>query len=434
MTITPNRNQAKTKTCPKCKDKDQLIGTGRCTECGHKFKPRTLNFHEIKGRLLEELGATPRLNIRTNEVWIGEKNFTADEIERMYLDLSTVEEQWPIKPTSDAIWGMAVANKYDPVKDYLDSLEGHSPLPTEQWQRLDKHLLGIDNPVMAEFLPQYFVGAVARIYDPGCEARCTPVLVSKFQEIGKSTMGCILFSGGNQEFWVEGVSENLDKDTKMRCQSAWACELAELDGVTRRSDVAALKAFLTERTDVFRKPYGKSPDRYKRNFVFWGTSNEAPLRDLTGNSRFLCVELPNKMLPLNWALAQRNAIWSKAIEQYKAGFEWNRPTDEQKEQRMEQNKEFEQINPWIDLMRPTLELRKDDIVSLSDLYDVLEVSKDKQNPINARQIRLGVESLNWKYGIHRIGKSTGTKRGFKYLGSTEKEIAKENEAIKNCFN
>ena len=353
----------------------------------------------------------------------------------MYLDLSSEEEQWPIKPTSDAIWSMAEANKYDPIKIYLDGLKDHSPLPMEQWQRLDQHLLGIDNPAMAEFLPQFFVGAVARIYEPGCEARCTPVLVSKYQEIGKSTMGRILFSGDNQDYWVEGVSENLDKDARMRCQSAWACELAELDGVTRRSDVAALKAFLTERTDVFRKPYGKGVDHFPRNFVFWGTTNESPLRDLTGNSRFLCVDLPNKMLPLDWALAQRNAIWARAIEQYQSGFEWNRPTDEQKQQRMEQNKQFEQINPWIDIMQPTLESKKHDIVALSDLYEVLDVSKDKQNPANARQIKLMVESLNWKYGTHRIGKGEDKtiKRGFKWLGLTKEEVAEEEKAIKDCF-
>ena len=442
MTLTPSRKQVKTKTCPKCKDRDQLKGAYKCTECGHAFKPRLLNYHELKGRLIEEFGTAPKLNIRTNEVWIGEKHFTADAIERIYLDLSSAEEQWPIKPTSDAIWSMAEANKYDPVKIYLDGLKDHSPLPMEQWQKLDKCLLGIDNPAMAEFLPQFFVGAIARIYQPGCEARCTPVLVSRNQEIGKSTLGRILFSGDNQDYWVEGVSENLDKDARMRCQSAWACELAELDGVTRRSDVAALKAFLTERTDSFRKPYGKGVERFPRNFVFWGTSNEPPLRDLTGNSRFLCVELPNKLLPLDWALAQRNALWARAIEQYQSGFEWNRPTDQQRADRIAQNSNFEQIDPWIEELRPRLERDIDEIVSLSDLYEVVRVSKDQQSSVNARRIRLGVESLGWRYGVHKdrdkYSSSIIQKRGFK-ISNSEKQRREEikqkqqDEAIGDCF-
>jgi len=440
MTITPNRNQAKTKTCPKCKCQQQKTAE-ICNECQHKFKPRILHYHEIKGLIIDKLGATPKLNIRTGEVLIGDEYFSADTIERMYLELSDIEEQWPIKPTNDAIWSMAEKNKFDPIKIYLDDLRDHSPLPMEQWQRLDKHLLGVENKAMAEFLPQYLVGAVARIYEPGCEARCLPVLVSKFQEIGKSESGKILFTCGDKEYWVEGLSENLDKDTRMRCQTAWGIELAELDGVTRRSDVAALKAFLTERTDSFRKPYGKGIERYPRNFVFWGTSNEPPLRDLTGNSRFLCVELPNKLLPLDWIKAQRHSIWARAIEQYQAGFEWNRPTDQQKTERMEQNANFQQIDPWIDLLRPFMEKHEANnpsvIVTLPDIYRELHISEDKQNTVNARQIRLGIESLGWKYNVHKIKEEQSMSfksiRGFKKIKDEEiktpEQIEKENNEI-----
>jgi predicted P-loop ATPase len=424
MTITPNKNQTKTKTCQnsQCRDKDQPIGAYKCKKCGHPFKPRLLNYHEIKPLLVEKLEATPRLNIRTNEVFIGDKPYTADQIERLYLDLSTAEEQWPIKPTSDAIWSQAEANPFDPIEDYLNGLKDHSPLPMEQWLRLDLHLLGIDNPAMADFLPQFLVGAVARIYQPGCEARCTPVLVSRNQEIGKSTMGRILFSGSNDDFWIEGISENLDKDVRMRCRSAWACELAELDGVTRRSDVAALKAFLTEKTDVFRKPYGKGVERYPRNFVFWGSSNEPPLKDLTGNSRFLCVELPNKLLPLDWALAQRNAIWARAIEQYNSGFEWNRPTTEQRLVRIAQNENFEQIDPWIEEIRPRLERDLNEIIPYADLYKVLGVATDQQSSVNARRLRLAVEKLGWRYGTHRLSYSNVLKRGFKITDEAKQKL------------
>ncbi len=95
MTITPNRNQAKTKTCPKCKCQQQKT-TEICNECQHKFKPRILHYHEIKGLIIDKLGATPKLNIRTGEVLIGDEYFSADTIERMYLELSDIEEQWPI--------------------------------------------------------------------------------------------------------------------------------------------------------------------------------------------------------------------------------------------------------------------------------------------------------------------------------------------------
>jgi len=43
----------------------------------------------------------------------------------------------------------------------------------------------------------------------------------------------------------------------MKCHTAWGIELAELDGVTRRSDQESLKTFLTERIDTFRAPYAR---------------------------------------------------------------------------------------------------------------------------------------------------------------------------------
>jgi predicted P-loop ATPase len=215
----------------------------------------------------------------------------------------------------------------------------------------------------------------------------------------------------------------------MRCRSAWACELAELDGVTRRSDVAALKAFLTEKTDVFRKPYGKGVERYPRNFVFWGSSNEPPLKDLTGNSRFLCVELPNKLLPLDWALAQRNAIWARAIEQYNSGFEWNRPTHEQRLARIAQNEDFEQIDPWIDEIRPRLLRDLNEIVAYADLYKELGVSTEQQNNVNARRLRLAVEKLGWRYGTHRIHYGKDSKRGFKITDEARAKLKAEAEKI-----
>jgi hypothetical protein len=118
-------------------------------------KPRLVRYHELKGRFVE-LHGTPRLNVRTGSVEIGGQALSADEVGRFYLELSSPYEQWPIQPTADAIWAMAEANQFDPVADYLNGLAEHTPLPLEQWQRLDQLLLGIDNPTAADFLPSVF--------------------------------------------------------------------------------------------------------------------------------------------------------------------------------------------------------------------------------------------------------------------------------------
>jgi len=76
----------------------------------------------------------------------------------------------------EAIQAVSAENSYHPVEQYLTS-NSAEPLPMEQWQRLDQHLLGLDDPLAAKFLPRYLISAVARILQPGASIRQTPVLV-----------------------------------------------------------------------------------------------------------------------------------------------------------------------------------------------------------------------------------------------------------------
>lgn len=402
--MTTSSTRPKTKKCPSCKA-DVLRGEVRCGQCGHKFPPRVLHYHELKPLLLERFGGTPRLNVRTGAVLINGEAYTADQIERIYLSLSNEREQWPIKPTSDAIWAMAEANQWDPVVDYLEGLADHTPLPMEQWKRLDHWLLGIHNPVAADFLQQYFVSAVARALQPGCEARCSPVLVGP-QQRGKTTLGRILFG---DEHWVEGL-QDLSRDARMRCQMAWGVELSELDGITRRADIESLKTFLSEREDTFRKPYGRGVEKHDRRHVFWGTANGSPLRDLSGNTRFLCIGLPDKMLPLDWAISHRNALWARAVEQFGKGFNWTQVSERQRDERIVANLDFQEVDPWSDILGPLLRRNPNGVITYAELYQKLEVPVERQNNANARRIKQLVGTMGWEYGQRR--RSGEILRGF----------------------
>jgi predicted P-loop ATPase len=389
-------------------------------------KPRLLRYHEIKPLLIDRFG-TARLNVRTGAVMLGDRCLNADQVDRLYLELSSEVEQWPIKPTADAIWAMAEDNPMDPVADFLIGLADHQPLPMAQWKRLDKWLLGIDNPVAAEFLPQYFVGAVARVLSPGCEARCSPVLVGP-QQRGKTSLGRVLFGS---DHWVEGLSD-LSRDSKMRCQTAWGVELSELDGITRRSDVESLKTFLTERSDDFRKPYGKGVVKTERRFVFWGTANHSPLRDLSGNSRFLCIGLPDQMLPLDWAIANRNALWARALEQFRSGFDWCRISERQRAERIAANLDFEQIDPWGELIGAYLAHCPNGYVAIGDIFDKLEVPRERQNNVNARRIRQLAEPFGWLYGQRRL--NGVAMRGFWKLEDPVKvQEGEDSDDLENIF-
>ncbi len=311
--------------------------------------------------------------------------------------------------TADAVVEIASQNDFDPVEQYLTS-NTTAPLPMEQWERLDHHLLGIDDPIAAAFLPRYLVSAVARVFEPGASVRQVPVLVGP-QWRGKSALGRILFGTG---YWVEGVGD-LGKDDLLKAHTAWGVELAELDGVTRRSDQEKLKAFLTERTDTYRKPYDRAPERHDRRFVFWGTSNAAPLRDTTGSTRFVSIPIPDRMLPLDWAEQNRDAIWARAVEQYRSGVQWDLCSEEERELIAARNEDFTEHDPWFEVVRSHLDrkrITKALPVQIPELLEAIGVPAERQSNREAKRVRqmrkvsdgCGLESVSMEHKSRDFGR------------------------------
>lgn len=364
---------------------------------------RKLEPDEVLALLPERLGQL-RLNVRSGDVHTRDGVLNGNAISRLYLQLSNSDERWGKEVTADAVALLASQNPFDPVQDYLKSIKAEA-LPMKQWERLDQHLLGIDDPIAAAFLPRYLISAVARAFEPGCDVRQVPVLIGP-QWRGKSALGRILFGS---EHWVEGV-EDLGKDALMKARSAWGVELAELDGVTRRSDQERLKAFITETVDTYRAPYDRSPERHARRFVFWATSNGAPLRDSTGSTRFVCIKVPDRMLPLGWAAQHRDAIWARAVEQFLAGVEW-RHGDEAERQAIEaRNADHAELDPWADRVASYLskaERLQQLPVKVAEVLTHLEVPVERQTNAAAKRVTGIAQQLGWEHARRRQG---GTKQ------------------------
>lgn len=78
-----------------------------------------------------------------------------------------------------------------------------------------------------------------------------------------------------------------DRDSVQQACAYALTEWGELDGTFRKSDVALIKAFVTQPFDTYRVAYGRTWAQFRRSTAFCASVNEAEfLADPTGSRRF----------------------------------------------------------------------------------------------------------------------------------------------------
>lgn len=129
-------------------------------------------------------------------------------------------------------------------------------------------------------------------------------------------------------------------------------ELGELDATFRRSDVARMKAYLSERFDVFRKPYSRSMGEFTRRTVYCATVNGVTfLSDPTGNRRYWALFV-SSIQSVESSGIDLDQLWAEAWQLYLDGEQWW-PTDEEERlaERARQYFEYRIESPVFDRIR-----------------------------------------------------------------------------------
>lgn len=182
----------------------------------------------------------------------------------------------------DAWSEVAVKYAFHPIKDYLDSLawDGQKRLETVMIDYLGAE----DNECVRTFTRKILVAAVTRIYRPGSKFDYCVVLVGP-QGVGKSYIIKLL----GKEWHSDSLMTVKGKEAYEQLQGAWILEMAELTA-TKKADTEAVKHFISKSEDTFRVAYGRHNETFKRQCVFFGTTNDYDfLNDPTGNRRFLPI-------------------------------------------------------------------------------------------------------------------------------------------------
>jgi len=275
-----------------------------------------------------------------------------EDLELFYLNLAEENFIDTNKDLAiDVITKLAKNNSYNPLKNYFEELEKRKDLPKVDIKKLATLFFGTDDSIYDTYVYKHLIGSVARIYEAGCQKDEVLVLKGK-QGYFKSSFFCELYG---KEYFTDSV-KNTDRDNLLILHENWCCELAELDHITGRKESGELKAFITSKTDSFRKPYARSTTRRGRTSVFVASVNKSEfLIDETGNRRFWVIPI-NKPINIEKVKQLRDSIWLEVYKAYKNGEVWHL-TKEEQEYTSRLNQQFETQEGWesdglIDFLTP----------------------------------------------------------------------------------
>jgi putative DNA primase/helicase len=324
-------------------------------------KGKPLSTIENLGEVCRRLNITIRYNVisKEEEILIPGAGFSIDNRQNAslsWLISECAKFRMPVDRVPDFVTYLADRNQYNPVATWITS---------RPWDGQD-HLSQLIATVRAKGeAADHRVGAMKTAF---ITRWMISAVAAAFRSTGVSAHGVLVFQGpqyiGKTKWFKTLVPASLgllkdgmllrpdDRDSVMKCVSNWLVELGEIDATFRKSDVAALKSFLTSDCDVLRRAYARKESSYARRTVFFASVNPKNyLHDETGNRRYWTIECEHLDHSHTVNMQQ---CWAQVYEQlYLPGESWFLTPDEL-DMLNTHNEEFTVIDPIEDLITRNL--------------------------------------------------------------------------------
>ena len=255
--------------------------------------------------------------------------------------------------------------KFHPIIEYIKSLQWDG-VPRVNTLLID-YFGAEDNAYTRAAIRKILCAAVTRVFHPGTKFDTALILVGP-QATYKSTF--VKKLGKN---WFSDTFTTVQgKESFEQIQGAWLVEIAELSGL-KKAEVETIKHYISKCEDSFRPAYGRTIETYKRQCVFFGTTNSKDfLRDPTGNRRFLPIDVRPEYATKNVAQElteeEVDQVWAEAYEIYKQGESLYMTGEEDIIAKIEQHKHSEQ-DERKGIIEEYLNAKYPDNWTSMDLYD-----------------------------------------------------------------
>ena len=262
-------------------------------------------------------------NVQSRELWpwmhsqVGDVTDAVDLLLGKYLTDTYGLPSISRAALAEAIQTVAHTRRFHPIREELEGFKWDKVSRIDKWLI---HILGESpdslQPAMREYLQIvgrcWLLGMVNRVMRPGCKFDYCPVLEGA-GGLRKSMMVEVL--AGTPYFSDTPFEVGRGKEAQEQVQGLWLYEIAEMTHFSK-SEVGAIKAFITSKVDRYRVAYGSTVGSFARQCVLVGTTNENTyLRDRTGNRRFWPIPVKH-VINTEWLGRYRDQLLAEAYALY----------------------------------------------------------------------------------------------------------------------
>ncbi|MFT4739623.1 MAG: hypothetical protein ACI9L9_000396 [Marivirga sp.] len=327
--------------------------------------------------------------MKFNEL-INDKQITDYVILKIGIKLDEhYEIAFPNSRIHEAVMLAGQLDTINPVQDYLFSISWDG-IP-----RLDEFLIRYAEAKDTEYTrivtSKTLIGAVARVFEPGCKMDSTLVIEGP-QGCRKSTMIRSLAPDSN---WFSDTELPIgSKDSFQQLQGIWLYEIGEMSSVAK-ANKNTLKGFLTASVDKFRLPYGAKVINSPRRNIFIGTTNDDQyLNDESGGRRFWPLKVGN--IDTDEICRMRDQLWSEATYRYFQDEPWHLDQEQEQLAVYEQSLRF-QHDAWEDEVRDWLDTNGLNEVTGKQIFkEVFSMEISKYDRKTQLRISTIMKRLGWE--------------------------------------
>jgi hypothetical protein len=301
--------------------KDTLSLLPYTTERGKPIK----NIDNLK-EICKRLNVTIRYNVikKEEEILIPNQKFSIDNEANAsfaWILSECAHFNYPTDKVGDFMTYLADQNLYNPVANWVLSKPWDNVSRLNDFYSTIKSVGEDTNPTIKTLkqtlIKRWMISAIAAAFNPNGVSAAGVLVLQGAQYVGKTKWFKSLVPPELKLLKDGMILRPDDKDSVKQACSFWLVELGELDATFRKSDIAALKAFITNDSDVLRRPYARKESTFARRTVFFGSVNPRDyLHDPTGNRRYWTIECSHIDHSHNLDMQQ---VWAEFYQLYKGG-------------------------------------------------------------------------------------------------------------------